>query len=151
MSATFGTGRTGLIGPNGAGKSTLLKLIADNLTPASGSIAATGTVGYLPQQLTLGTDDTVADLLGARGRLDAFRAIASGDADPRHFRALEDDWEIENHIAAELERLGLRALDPDRPVSTLSGGETVLTALAGLRLAGDEIVLLDEPTNNLDR
>ncbi|HLT59754.1 MAG TPA: hypothetical protein VK020_01100, partial [Microlunatus sp.] len=36
-------------------------------------------------------------------------------------------------------------------VGALSGGETVLTALAGLRLRGDQIVLLDEPTNNLDR
>ena len=151
LSAAFSTGRTGLIGPNGTGKSTLLKLIASELVPTSGSITTTGTIGYLPQQLTLRTADTVADLLGAREQLDAFRAIESGDADPRHFAALMDDWGIEDRIRAELEASGLNALDPDRRVSTLSGGETVLTAMAGLRLARNEIVLLDEPTNNLDR
>jgi ATPase subunit of ABC transporter with duplicated ATPase domains len=151
LSAAFSTGRTGLIGPNGTGKSTLLKLIAGELVPASGSITATGTIGYLPQQLTLHTADTVADLLGVRERLDAFRAIESGDADPRHFDTLMDDWGIEDRIRAELEDFGLNTLDPDRPVSTLSGGETVLTAFAGLRLARNEVVLLDEPTNNLDR
>lgn len=150
LNAVFGNGRTGLIGDNGMGKTTLLRLFSGELTPTAGTISVTGQVGYLPQQLVLDTTATVADLLGIRARLDALRAIESGDADPRHFEALGDQWDIDTRARAVLDSIGLTSLGLDRTVSTLSGGETVLTALAGLRLSGDEVVLLDEPTNNLD-
>jgi ATPase subunit of ABC transporter with duplicated ATPase domains len=51
LSFTVATGRTGLVAPNGSGKSTLLKLIAGELTPATGSVSVDGTLGYLPQSL----------------------------------------------------------------------------------------------------
>ncbi len=151
LHTAFGEGRTGLIGANGTGKTTLLRLVAGQLAPTGGSITTSHQVGYLPQQLTLHTEATVADLLGIRGRLDALRAIEAGDADPRHFDALADDWNVEARARATLDSLGLATVGLDRAVGTLAGGETVLTALAGLRLRGDEVVLLDEPTNNLDR
>ncbi len=50
-----------------------------------------------------------------------------------------------------LDGIGLRGIGLDRYVGQLSGGEVILAALAGLRLARMAIVLLDEPTNNLDR
>lgn len=151
LSATFNTGRTGLIGANGSGKTTVLRMVVGGLIPTSGSVTVTGHVGYLPQHLTLDTGATVADLLGVGERVAALRAIESGDADPAHFEALADDWDVEAQSLAALDRLGLPGIGLDRPVSTLSGGETVLTALTGLQLAGDEVVALDEPTNDLDR
>ncbi len=151
ISAAFGTGRTGLIGANGTGKTTLLRLIGGDLTPTSGSITVSGRVGYLSQHLVLQTTTTVADLLGIREQIDALRAIESGDVDPRHFDTLADAWDVDARARASLDSVGLSALGLDRAVGSLSGGETVLTALAGLRLAGDEVVLLDEPTNDLDR
>ena len=150
-SATFDSGRTGLIGDNGTGKTTLLRLIAGDLVPTSGSVTTAGQVGHLPQQLTLRTGATVAELLGVQHRLAALRAIESGNADPVHFDALADDWDIEARGLAVLDRIGLPGIALDRSVGTLSGGETVLAAIAGVQLSGAEIVLLDEPTNNLDR
>jgi ATPase subunit of ABC transporter with duplicated ATPase domains len=151
LRTTFSLGRTGLIGPNGTGKSTLLGLIAGQLKPTAGTITITERVGYLPQQLTLRTGATAASLLGVRDRLDALRAIESGDTHQRHFDALADDWSVESRARAALDTIGLTDVDLDRTVATLSGGETILTAVAGLRMAGDRIVLLDEPTNDLDR
>lgn len=151
LSATFSAGRTGLIGANGTGKTTLLRLIAGGLLPTSGLVTIVGQVGYLPQQLPLRTSATVAELLGVQHRLAALRAIESGDADPVHFDALADDWDVEARSLAVLDRIGLPGIALDRPVGTLSGGETVLAAIAGVQLSGAGIVLLDEPTNNLDR
>lgn len=149
--AAFNVGRTGLTGVNGSGKTTLLQLIKGTLRPDSGSITASGAVGYLPQQLTLQTDATVADLLGVRAPLDALREIESGSVDPAHFDQVDSFWDVEARSTAALGEAGLQNIDLDRTIGTLSGGETILTALAGLRLADTPIVLLDEPTNNLDR
>jgi len=145
LTAHFPQGRTGLVGLNGSGKSSLLRVIAGLIEPTSGSLTVDGDVGYLPQTLTLATGTTVADLLGVRAKLDALRAIESGDVAAEHFDVLGDDWDIETR-AAEATEFGL-----DTRVGSLSGGEAVLVAIAGLRLRGAAVTLLDEPTNNLDR
>ncbi|GAA3599366.1 ABC-F family ATP-binding cassette domain-containing protein [Klugiella xanthotipulae] len=151
ITAVFGLGRTGLIGHNGSGKSTLLRLIAGERAPTSGSITLSGEVGYLPQTLTLDRDTTAADLLGVRHKIDALRAIESGDTSVTHVDTLGEEWDIETRAGAALRSVGLGAGDLDRTVGRLSGGETVLLAIAGLRLRASPISLLDEPTNNLDR
>lgn len=151
LSGAFGTGRTGLVGRNGAGKSTLLRLMAGELEPTSGFVAASGEVAYLPQQLTLDVDRRVAELLGVSEALDAVRAISAGDVDPAHFDAVGDDWDIEARAEASLAEAGLSEDFLDRRIGELSGGESVLVAIAGIRLRRAPITLLDEPTNNLDR
>lgn len=151
VSGSFGMGRTGLVGRNGAGKSTLLRLIAGDLSPSSGHVTLAGDVAYLPQRLTLDVDRPVADLLGVGGALRALRAIEAGDVDPRHFDAVGSDWDVEARAHAALAEAGLRPDMLDRRIGELSGGEAVLTAIAGIRLGGAPITLLDEPTNNLDR
>ncbi len=150
VTASFSSGRTGIVGDNGAGKSSLLHLVIGHVRPTSGSVTVVGRVGVLPQSLPLRTEETLADLLGVRTKLDALRAIESGDASPQRFDELADDWEVEARVAALLPTAGLDHLDLDRPVGTLSGGETILAAIVGLQLSRDDIVCLDEPTNNLD-
>ena len=150
VTVAFPPGVTGVVGDNGSGKSTLLKLITGELRPTAGSVTAEGMVGVLPQNLTLRTDDTVADLLGIRRQVAALRAIVAGDPDPDHYDAVGDDWDIEARAAEELGAVGLD-LGLDRPVGTLSGGEAMLVALVGLSVRRLDVVLLDEPTNNLDR
>ncbi|MFG2006944.1 ABC-F family ATP-binding cassette domain-containing protein [Spirillospora sp. NPDC048911] len=150
LDAAFGAGRTGLMGVNGSGKSTLLKLIAGELRPAAGTISVEGEIGYLPQNLPLGTARTVADLLGISEARTALLAIERGEATEENFAAVGDDWDVEERARAELDRLGLHELGLDRTVATLSGGETVMVGLAALFLARPDVLLLDEPTNNLD-
>lgn len=149
VTATFSGGVTGVVGSNGAGKTTLLRLISGDLRPTSGTVTVGGAVDVLPQNLTLATDATVADLLGIRGVVDAIRAVEGGDSDPAHFDTIGDGWDVEARAAEELAGVGLE-FELDRPVGTLSGGEAMLAAVVGLRVRGAEIALLDEPTNNLD-
>jgi ATPase subunit of ABC transporter with duplicated ATPase domains len=151
LNASFSPGRTGLIGVNGAGKSTLLALIAGRLQPSSGSVTVAGDVGYLPQTLTLDADARVASLLGIAGVLDAIDAIEAGDASQAAFDAVGDDWDAREQARGWLSRLGLGHVGLDDPVGRLSGGETIMTALTGLFLRRPAVLVLDEPTNNLDR
>jgi ATPase subunit of ABC transporter with duplicated ATPase domains len=150
LSASFNPGRTGLIGANGSGKSTLLRLIAGCLRPTSGAVTVTGEVGYLPQNLTLDVDATVASLLGIASVRDAIRAVEGGSVDPAVFDLVGDDWDVEERAREWLARLGLAHVGLDDPVRRLSGGETVLTALSARLLRRPAVLLLDEPTNNLD-
>ncbi|GAB7183909.1 ABC-F family ATP-binding cassette domain-containing protein [Kitasatospora sp. Ki12] len=150
LSFTVPTGRTGLVAPNGSGKSTLLKLIAGELTPATGSVTVGGTLGYLSQSLPLTGDLTVAEVLDVADVIRAIDAVESGDVDERHFTTIGDDWDIEERTRAQLDRLGLGHLALDRGLSTLSGGQIVSLGLAAQLLKRPDVLLLDEPTNNLD-
>ncbi|QKW30287.1 ABC-F family ATP-binding cassette domain-containing protein [Streptomyces seoulensis] len=150
LDIAFGPGRTGLVGVNGTGKSTLLKLIAGELPPADGVVRVAGEVGYLPQNVTLGTGLRVDEALGIAGRRAALHAIEAGDAAEEHFEALGDDWDVEERALATLGELGLGHIGLDRTVGEVSGGESVLLRLAALLLRRPDVLLLDEPTNNLD-
>src|SRR6516162_6549684 len=150
LSASFGPGRTGLIGVNGSGKSTLLRLVAGELRPVSGSVTVTGDVGYLPQDLTLDVSVSVASLLGIARVRDAIASIEAGDASVEAFEAVGDDWDAEDRAREWLSRLGLSHVSLDDRVGRLSGGETVLTAVTALFLRRPSVIVLDEPTNNLD-
>ncbi|MEU2073682.1 ABC-F family ATP-binding cassette domain-containing protein [Streptomyces sp. NPDC013489] len=147
---TVGPGRTGLVGLNGSGKSTLLKLIAGELTPASGTVRVTGELGHLPQNLVLDTSRRVDEILGIDAKRAALHAIEAGDPAEEHFTVLADDWDVEERARATLDQLGLGAVGLDRTVGEVSGGESVLLRLAALLLARPDVLLLDEPTNNLD-
>ncbi|GAB1326397.1 ABC-F family ATP-binding cassette domain-containing protein [Streptomyces sennicomposti] len=150
LDIAFGPGRTGLVGVNGTGKSTLLKLIAGELAPSDGVVRVGGEVGYLPQNVTLGTGLRVDEALGIAARRAALHAIEAGDAAEEHFETVGDDWDVEERALATLGGLGLGHIGLDRTVGEVSGGESVLLRLAALLLRRPDVLLLDEPTNNLD-
>jgi ATPase subunit of ABC transporter with duplicated ATPase domains len=150
VDAVFSDGRTALVGDNGTGKSTLLRLVAGLLQPESGSITASGLIEYLPQELPLRLGDTVADLLGIADQRRALAAIEAGDVDEAHFDAIGDDWDFLDRSRVALDELGLDHVDFDRTVGTLSGGESMLVGLAGRLVRRPDVLLLDEPSNNLD-
>lgn len=143
--------KAALIGHNGTGKSTLMRLIAGELAPASGSVAAASRPYVVPQHFGNYDGMTIAQALGVDRKITALRAILSGDLSDANYAALSDDWDIEERVAAALERWGLGGYDPGRSLATMSGGEKTRAFLAGIDIHDPALILMDEPTNHLDR
>jgi ATP-binding cassette subfamily F protein uup len=126
--------RIGIIGPNGAGKSTLLKIILGTLTPDSGTVK-------------LGTNLSVAYFDQMRSQLDDNATLADV-INPG------SEWiEIGGTKKHVMSYLGDFLFAPARahsPVSSLSGGERARLLLARLFARPANILVLDEPTNDLD-
>ena len=150
LELAVGPGRHGLVGRNGSGKSTLLRLLAGQLAPQRGSVCCGGTVGYLPQDLTLRVDARVDEVLGIADVRRALRALESGDVSEQVYATIGTQWDVEDRAEAWLGRLGLD-VGLDRRVGEVSGGEAVLLGLAAQLIRDPDVLLLDEPTNNLDR
>lgn len=151
LDAAFPRGRTSVVGRNGAGKSTLIKILAGELTPAAGTVTGATRIGYLPQDLVLAADRSVAEVLGVADILAALAVVDRGEGTEREFEVIGDRWDVEAEVRAALSRFGFDDLGLDRTIATLSGGESILIALAALLLDRPEVLILDEPTNNLDR
>lgn len=144
-------GLNALVGANGSGKTTLLRLAAGRLSPTSGAVDTAGaTIGYLPQHTAAPKGVAVADQLGIEKQLHALARIEAGEGEPEDFDAVGDDWEVADRARAMLARAGLPT-DLMRPVQELSGGERVTMALLAQFIRRPQVLLLDEPTTNLDR
>ena len=163
LSAVFSAPLTGLIGDNGCGKTTLMRLILGELTPDSGSLAAPERMAYLPQDLGLDREQTLAELCGISETLRALQAVESGEYSPELYEVIGDNWDVEERTLATLATYGFTPatlVDRDNPeairalftrdMRSFSGGEAVIAALASLMVSDPEFILLDEPTNNLD-
>ncbi|KQO03436.1 heme ABC transporter ATP-binding protein [Arthrobacter sp. Leaf234] len=157
----------GVVGANGAGKTTLLRLLAGADTPIAGTVRTTppdAFVGWLPQEHERLDGETVAGYIGRRtgttaatlAMEDAAAALGSGarGADDAYAAAL-DHWmssgavDLEDRMPSVLADVA-GAIDPATPTTALSGGQLARVALAALLLSRFDIVLLDEPTNDLD-
>ena len=166
----------GVVGANGAGKSTLLRILAGDLQPLDGTVSvapADAFVGWLPQEHQRISGETVAAYIARRAgctaatqAMDAAaEALANEDGavagvDPSDvYASALDHWlatgaaDLAERMPAVLADLGLGidAVQPDStPMTALSGGQAARVGLAALMLSRFDIVLLDEPTNDLD-
>ncbi|GAA1892332.1 ABC-F family ATP-binding cassette domain-containing protein [Lapillicoccus jejuensis] len=157
----------GVVGANGAGKSTLLRILAGVDAPLGGTVSTAPSdafVGWLPQEHERVPGETVVDHVarrtGATAATEAMEATAAKlgsdepGADDAYAVAL-DHWlasgapDLEDRLPAVLGELGLD-VGPDALMTSLSGGQAARVALAALLLSRFDVVLLDEPTNDLD-
>jgi ATP-binding cassette subfamily F protein uup len=126
--------RIGVLGANGSGKSTLLAILSGSLEPDSGEVeraAGLRTVYFEQSRETLDRS------------LPLRRALAPDSDSVVHLdRAV--------HVAAWAKRFLFRAEQLDTPVSRLSGGEQARILIARLMLQPADLLILDEPTNDLD-
>ncbi len=148
---TFDERRTALVGRNGVGKSVLARIMAGELAPSAGRCLASGPVYYLPQRIEPQAFRSVGELAGVQPLLDALSRVENGGVDPADFERLDGHWDIRARLDAELAAAGLAHLTPDTPASRLSGGECTRVALLGAWLSDVDWLILDEPSNHLDR
>ncbi|MEV6633149.1 ABC-F family ATP-binding cassette domain-containing protein [Actinoplanes sp. NPDC051470] len=157
----------GLVGANGAGKTTLLRTLAGLLPAAAGTVTLsppTATVGYLPQERERREGETLRDFLHRRTGVGpaqeamdaAAAALANSSADSGDaYSAALDRWlglggaDLDERLPMALASLALDVA-PEHPMTALSGGQAARAGMASLLLSRFDIVLLDEPTNDLD-
>ena len=106
LSAVFSAPLTGLIGDNGCGKTTLMRLILGDLTPDSGSLAVPERMAYLPQDLGLDREQTLAELCGISEILWALQAVESGEYSPELYDTIGDNWDVEERTLTALATYG---------------------------------------------
>jgi len=126
--------KVGIIGPNGVGKTTLLRLLLGELKPDQGTIR-------------LGTRLDIAYFDQRRAQLDGNRSVIDNIADGRQFIEVNQQ---QRHVISYLQDF---LFAPDRcqtPVNALSGGERNRLLLAKLFSKPSNLLVLDEPTNDLD-
>jgi sulfate-transporting ATPase len=126
-------GIVGVIGPNGAGKTTLFKMITAQEKPDGGSFRLGETVklAYIDQNRELDPNKTI------------WEEISGGN----------DQIELGNHLVnsrAYVARYNLSGSDQQKKIKTLSGGQRNRVHLAKMLKEGGNVILLDEPTNDLD-
>ena len=126
--------RIGLVGPNGVGKTTLLRLLLGELAPTSGRVQ-------------LGTKLEVAYYDQLRAGLDLEKSVVDNLGDGREFIEINGE---PRHVIGYLQDF---LFSPDRartPIKSLSGGEHNRVQLARLFAKPANLLVLDEPTNDLD-
>lgn len=126
--------RIGLLGPNGSGKTTLLRMLAGTLEPDRGTLIRADrlrVVTFEQHRDSLDQDETLR------------RALApAGDAVVYQERSV--------HVMSWAKRFLFKPEQLDLPVSRLSGGEQARLLIARLMLEPADVLILDEPTNDLD-
>jgi ABC transport system ATP-binding/permease protein len=126
--------RVALLGPNGCGKTTLLRVLTGELPPASG-------------ERVLQPKTTVTVISQGRGELDGTRSILENLADRAPVVEVGGS-PVQAHVY--LTRFGFPVDQQHRAAATVSGGERNRLLLARAMLAPSDMLVLDEPTNDLD-
>ena len=126
--------RIGIVGPNGSGKTTLLRLILGELAPESGEVR-------------LGSNLQVAYFDQMRERLREDKSLEENIGDGQAYITING---VRKHVLSYLQNFLFSAERARGPISALSGGERARLMLACLFSHPSNVLVLDEPTNDLD-
>ncbi len=157
----------GIIGANGAGKSTFLKIISGEVDPSTGSVAFTpGERMSVLNQNHYAFDEFPVIQTVMMGNQDLYKVMKEKDeiymkdpftdADGERAGELEslfaemDGWNAESNAATLLSNLGIKEEQHYKLVKELDGNEKVRVLLAQALFGNPDILILDEPTNDLD-
>jgi len=157
----------GIIGANGAGKSTFLKIVSGEVDPTTGSVSFTPgeRMSVLSQDHYAFDDFTVLEtvMMGNNKLYEVMKEKDAiylkedfTDADGERAGELEslfaemDGWNAESNAAILLSNLGIREEAHYKQVKELDGNEKVRVLLAQALFGNPDILILDEPTNDLD-
>ncbi|OAI07983.1 ABC-F family ATPase [Methylomonas methanica] len=168
VSVKFGNGnRYGLIGANGCGKSTFMKILSGDLEPTSGNVSvdANERLGILRQNQFAYEEQRVLDVV-MMGHAEMWAAMSERDAIYANMEASEDDYMRAADLESVFAEYGgytaeakagelLLGLDipleqHNGPMSAVAPGWKLRVLLAQALFSNPDIMLLDEPTNNLD-
>ena len=127
--------RIGLVGPNGAGKTTLLKMLTGQLSPDSGTVK-------------LGTNLEIATVDQKREDLDPEETLSHYLTDGRGETLLVNGEQ--RHVAGYMKDFLFQPEQIRTPIKNLSGGERARLILARIMAKPSNLLILDEPTNDLD-
>lgn len=164
--------RIGFIGPNGSGKTTLMKIIDGRLAPDSGKVTVGQTIkiGYYTQEIE--QEDKAGNAGNARNAGNAYNAYNAGNAHiaynarNAHIAYMNPEEKVIDYIkntaeyvrtteglvsaSAMLERFLFPASQQYSPIGKLSGGEKRRLNLLRVLMEAPNVLILDEPTNDLD-
>ena len=170
----FGGDKMGLTGLNGAGKTTFINMLIGELIPDKGSIRwnPKSKVSYLDQQVGVKEKATIraflegafSDLLETEKRLNEVNTKISQTTDDDELYklymragAMQEELESRNFygISSQIDKiahgLSIHAFGMDTPLCKLSGGQRIRVLLAKMLLEQPDVLILDEPTNFLDK
>jgi ATPase subunit of ABC transporter with duplicated ATPase domains len=151
LSLSIARERLGIVGRNGVGKSVLARILSGRMAPAGGQAERTGRV-HLVAPPPLSEDlRNVAEAMGVGEVLAAVERLNDGSATPDDLVLADGRWDLHARVAQALADAGLPGLHPTDPVARLSGGERMRVALAGAMATDAHSIVLDEPSNHLDR
>lgn len=150
--------RVGFVGRNGAGKTTLFRMMAQELSPESGSISLPrfARMGRVEQEAPAGEGTLIDFVLSADKERSALLAEAESATDAHRIAEIQTRLvDIDAHAAPAraariLAGLGFDEEAQQRALSTYSGGWRMRVALAAVLFSAPDLLLLDEPTNYLD-
>lgn len=146
----------GLVGDNGAGKSTLIKTISGLYKKDAGKIYINGKEVEINSPIdarnygieTVYQDQGLIPILDAASNLFLGREKLQDNPIGKFFKLLDDRY-MKKETAEVLERLGIKLKNIDSEVFNLSGGERQIAAIGRAVYWGKNILIFDEPTNNL--